>query len=58
MKNLLRFATIVCAIITLSALMAHVLELPKKLSLSKGNYLTVQSITAAGHDWVEQKLQH
>ena len=51
MKNLLRFATMICAIITLSALMAHVLELPKKMSLSKENYLTVQSIYS-GWAWL------
>lgn len=51
MKNLLRFATLISAIITLSALMAHVLELPQKITLSKENYLTVQSIYS-GWAWL------
>ncbi len=44
MKNLLRFATILFAVITLSALITHLLELPGKINLSKENYTLVQSI--------------
>ncbi len=44
MKNALRFTTILFVAITLSALMAHLLEMPNKLPLSKDDYLTVQNI--------------
>ncbi len=44
MKNVLRFTTILIVAITLSALMAHLLEIPNKLPLSKNDYLTVQGI--------------
>lgn len=44
MKNVLRFTTILFVTITLSALMAHLLEMPNKLPLSKTDYLTVQDI--------------
>jgi hypothetical protein len=44
MKNLLRFVAVLFAVITLSALMAHLLELRVKINLSKENYLAVQSI--------------
>jgi hypothetical protein len=44
MKNLLKFITILFAVITLSALMAHLLELPGKINLSKEDYQTVQGI--------------
>ena len=44
MKNLIRFITIVFATVTLSALLAHLMELPGKIYLSKENYQTVQQI--------------
>jgi hypothetical protein len=44
MKNWLRFIAILFAVITLSALMAHLLELPGKINLSKEDYQTVQGI--------------
>ncbi|MEJ7683011.1 MAG: hypothetical protein WKG06_35175 [Segetibacter sp.] len=44
MKNVLRFTTILFAVITLSALMTHLLEFRGKINLSKGNYQVVQSI--------------
>jgi hypothetical protein len=44
MKNLIRFITIVFATITLSALLAHLMELPGKIYLSKENYQLVQQI--------------
>lgn len=51
MKNLLRFITILFAVITLSALIAHLLELPGKINLSKENYQLVQSIYQ-GWSWL------
>lgn len=44
MKNLLRFLAILFSVITLSALMTHLLELRGKINLSKENYQVVQSI--------------
>mgnify|MGYP001546022963 CR=1 FL=1 len=44
MKNLLRFITILFAVITLSALMTHLFELPAKIKLSKADYQLVQGI--------------
>ena len=49
MKNLARFITLLFAVITLSALLSHLLELPGKLELSKENYQAVQSIYG---DWI------
>ncbi len=51
MKNLLRFITILFVVIALSALMAHLLELPNKMNLSKDNYQTVQQIYR-GWSWL------
>ena len=51
MKNLFRFITILFAVITLCALIAHLLELPGKINLSKENYLVVQSIYQ-GWSWL------
>jgi Domain of unknown function (DUF1772) len=51
MKNLLRFITVIFAAITLSALMAHLLELPGKMKLSKENYLATQGIYR-GWSWL------
>ena len=44
MKNLLRFLAILFSVITLSALMTHLLELRGKINLPKENYQVVQSI--------------
>jgi hypothetical protein len=44
MKGILKFTTILFAVITLCALMAHLLELRGKISLPKENYQVVQSI--------------
>ena len=44
MKNVLRFTTILFELITLSALMAHLLALPAKIKLTQEDYYTVQSI--------------
>lgn len=41
---LIRFITLILSVITLSALMAHVIELPAKMSLSKQDYQTAQAI--------------
>jgi hypothetical protein len=49
MKNLARFITLLFAVITLSALLSHLLELPGKLELTKENYQAVQSIYG---DWI------
>lgn len=51
MKNLLKFLTILFVVITLSALMAHLLELPNKMNLSKDNYQSVQQIYR-GWSWL------
>ncbi|HEY6977612.1 MAG TPA: hypothetical protein VH396_15045 [Chitinophagaceae bacterium] len=40
----IRFITILLGALTLAPLMAHLLELPNKMSLSRDAYLTVQSI--------------
>jgi hypothetical protein len=44
MKVVLRFTTILFALITLSALISHLLELPGKINLSLENYQMVQGI--------------
>ncbi len=44
MKNLLKFSTILFAVITLGALLAHLFALPGKIDLSKDDYLVVQRI--------------
>jgi hypothetical protein len=44
MKNAIRFTALLFSIITLSALMAHLLALPGKIHLSGQDYLTVQAI--------------
>lgn len=51
MRNVIRFTAILFAVITLSALMAHLLELRVKINLSKGSYQTVQGIYS-GWQWV------
>lgn len=51
MKNLLRFITMIFVVITLSALLAHLLELPNKMNLSKDNYQSVQQIYR-GWSWL------
>ena len=51
MKNVLRFTTIVFELITLSALMAHLLALPAKMKLTREDYYTVQSIYS-GWAWL------
>ncbi len=48
MKSIIRFTAIFFQIITVSALMAHLLETPAKLGLSMENYRVVQSIY---QDW-------
>src|SRR5215217_5212388 len=49
MKNLARFITLLFVVITLSALLSRLLELPGKLELTKENYQVVQSIYG---DWI------
>lgn len=49
MKNLARFVTLIFAVITLSALLSRLLELPGKMELTKENYQVVQSIYG---DWI------
>lgn len=44
MKILIRFASILFSVITVSALTAHVLELPGKMALSQQDYMAVQTI--------------
>lgn len=44
MKNLVRFTALLLSIITISALMAHLLALPGKIHLQAADYLTVQHI--------------
>jgi len=44
MKNVISFTALLFSIITLSALLAHLLALPGKIHLSAQNYLTVQGI--------------
>ena len=51
MKNLIRFIAILFTAITLSALMAHLLELRVKINLSKENYQIVQGIYS-GWQWL------
>ena len=51
MKNLLRFVTIIFAVITLGALLAHLFELPGKMRLSKAEYQAVQGIYS-GWAWL------
>lgn len=51
MKNLLKFTTILFEVMTLCALMAHLLELRGKISMSQQNYYTVQSIYS-GWAWL------
>jgi hypothetical protein len=51
MKNVIRFTAILFTAITLSALMAHLLELRVKINLSKENYQTVQGIYS-GWQWL------
>ena len=51
MKNLIRFTTLLFTAITLSAVMAHLLELRVKIQLSKENYQTVQGIYS-GWQWL------
>jgi hypothetical protein len=40
----IRFITMILAALTLAPLMAHLLELPNKMNLSRDSYLTVQGI--------------
>ena len=51
MKNLFRFLTIIFAVITLGALLAHLFELPGKMILSKEDYRMVQGIYS-GWAWL------
>ena len=51
MKNLIKFITLIFTAITLSALMAHLLEMRVKINLSKENYQTVQGIYS-GWQWL------
>ncbi len=51
MKNLLRFVTILFEVITLCALMTHLLELRGKISMSQQNYFVVQGIYS-GWAWL------
>ncbi len=51
MKNLITFIAILFTAITLSALMAHLLELRVKINLSKENYQIVQGIYS-GWQWL------
>jgi len=51
MKNLLSFLTIMFAVITLGALLAHLFELPRKMMLSKEDYQVVQGIYS-GWAWL------
>ena len=51
MKNAIRFTAILFAVITLSALMAHLLELRVKINLSKEDYQIVQGIYS-GWQWL------
>ena len=51
MRNFIRFTTMLFTAITLSALMAHLLELRVKINLSKENYQTVQEIYS-GWQWL------
>lgn len=51
MKNLIKFLALFFSVITLSALMAHLLELRVKINLSKDDYQTVQEIYA-GWQWL------
>jgi hypothetical protein len=51
MKNVLRYTTILFELITLSALMAHLLALPAKMKLTREDYYTVQSIYS-GWAWL------
>ncbi len=51
MKNLIRFIAILFTAITLSALMAHLLELRVKINLSKEDYQIVQGIYS-GWQWL------
>ncbi len=51
MKNLLRLTTIFFCVVTLSALMTHLLELRVKINLSKSNYQIVQTIYT-GWQWL------
>jgi hypothetical protein len=51
MKNLIRFTALLFTAITLSAVMAHLLELRVKMLLSKEDYQTVQGIYS-GWQWL------
>lgn len=42
--NALRFISLLCTALTLAPALAHVLELPHKIHLSREDYLTVQQI--------------
>ncbi len=51
MKNIVRFTSLFFTAITLSALMAHLLEMRVKINLSKEDYQTVQGIYS-GWQWI------
>jgi hypothetical protein len=51
MKNVLKFTTILFELITLSALMAHLLAFPAKMKLTQEDYYTVQRIYS-GWAWL------
>lgn len=51
MKVLIKFATVFSAVITLSALMAHLFELKAKIELPKEHYQIVQGIYR-GWQWI------
>ena len=51
MKDLIRFIALLFTAITLSAVMAHLLEMPVKINLSKEDYQTVQGIYS-GWQWL------
>ena len=44
MRNAIRFTALIFSVITLSVLLAHLLELPGKMKLSQQEYMVVQSI--------------
>ena len=51
MKNAIRFLTVFFEVITLSALFAHLLEMPAKMELSMDSYLVVQGVYR-GWSWL------
>jgi hypothetical protein len=49
--NIARFFSLLFVVLVLAPAMAHLLELPNKIGLSREDYLVVQQIYSGGRYW-------